>query len=256
MNYVLGSRAAIGGVLGRGGAAAAGGLPVAGAVLWLDASQITGLSDGAAITTWPDMSGNGYNATQTGASTLKPTYKTGIANGKPIARFDGGDFLVLGVPVGINFAPTDGYSLFVVAKSTASIGYIISKFNSTQASPFAALWDNTTIYGGFPYSTNATGGTRSNPGGFSIASIVTPATSGNGALRVNGGASASLTRGSTDITANGIDFLVGARRSTANTGSATYFNGDMAEIIIYASALSDANRQAIEAYLAAKYAIL
>lgn len=69
-------------------------VPKSGLKLWLDATYITGLSDGTAITTWNDRSGNGYNAAQSD-SAKKPTYKVNILNGKPVVRFDGGDELAL-----------------------------------------------------------------------------------------------------------------------------------------------------------------
>jgi hypothetical protein len=48
--------------------------------LHLDASQLTGLSAGATVTTWNDMSGLGNHATAAGT----PIYKTGELNGKPV----------------------------------------------------------------------------------------------------------------------------------------------------------------------------
>jgi hypothetical protein len=54
--------------------------------LHLDASQLTGLSDGATVTTWTDMSGLGNHAPQTAGT---PIYKTGVLNGKPVIRFNG-----------------------------------------------------------------------------------------------------------------------------------------------------------------------
>lgn len=62
--------------------------PVANPLLWLDASAITGLADGAAVTTWMDLSGYGRHATQATAGS-KPTYKTAIQNGRAVVRFDG-----------------------------------------------------------------------------------------------------------------------------------------------------------------------
>lgn len=62
---------------------------VPGCVLWLDAWGFGNLNDGDAISTWTDRSGRGNNATST--STQRPTFKTNIVNGKPIARFDGVD---------------------------------------------------------------------------------------------------------------------------------------------------------------------
>lgn len=58
--------------------------------LWLDADQITGLSDGDTVLTWPDQSGNGNDYTNDG-SLATITYETGELNGLPIVTmFDGG----------------------------------------------------------------------------------------------------------------------------------------------------------------------
>ncbi|MCX6872543.1 MAG: DUF642 domain-containing protein [Verrucomicrobia bacterium] len=60
-------------------------LPVtAGVTVWLDASQLTDLTDGDLVSTWADTSGWDNNATKSGGS---PTYKTGVLNGKPVIRF-------------------------------------------------------------------------------------------------------------------------------------------------------------------------
>jgi len=56
-------------------------------VLWLDAAQITGLSDGAQVSTWPDMSGAGNIATRGGGTAGYPQYKPNQLNGKPVVRF-------------------------------------------------------------------------------------------------------------------------------------------------------------------------
>ena len=60
-------------------------LPVtAGVKVWLDASQLTGLTDGNPVAIWTDMSGWDNNATKSVGS---PTYKTSVLNGKPVIRF-------------------------------------------------------------------------------------------------------------------------------------------------------------------------
>jgi len=54
--------------------------------LWLDAGTITGISDGADITTWEDQSGNGYDAA---VGTAAPSYSaTGGGNVQPALTFD------------------------------------------------------------------------------------------------------------------------------------------------------------------------
>lgn len=64
--------------------------------LWLKADAISGLSDGNPIGTWSDSSGLGANATA--SSTQRPTYKTGVLNGMPVARFGGSQFMTSGAP--------------------------------------------------------------------------------------------------------------------------------------------------------------
>jgi len=74
----------------EGGSSAFTPASIPGLQLWLDASQIVGLNDGDPVATWNDVSGNGFDFVQ-GTGSARPTYKTGILNGKPIVRFDGVD---------------------------------------------------------------------------------------------------------------------------------------------------------------------
>lgn len=67
---------------------------IPGLVAWYDASQISGQADNTALSSWPDLSGNGYNLSQaTGVN--QPTYYSSTAgktvNGKPAVWFDGTD---------------------------------------------------------------------------------------------------------------------------------------------------------------------
>lgn len=59
---------------------------------WWDASQITGLADTDAVTAWDDLSSAGRDLAQATGS-RQPTYRTGIKNGLPVVRFDGGDVI-------------------------------------------------------------------------------------------------------------------------------------------------------------------
>ena len=60
---------------------------VAAPSLWLDAAQISGLTNGAAVITWPDVSGGGNSARRT---TGAPTYHEDVLHGKPVVRFPAG----------------------------------------------------------------------------------------------------------------------------------------------------------------------
>jgi len=55
------------------------------AKVWFKADAISGVANGAALTTWPDSSGNGYNAVS--AAGKEPLYTTNVLNGQPAVLF-------------------------------------------------------------------------------------------------------------------------------------------------------------------------
>jgi hypothetical protein len=78
-----------------------GGLPVSGAQLWFDGSDLASLSDGANVTTWTNKGslGSGFNLVNTTnlgntAGTTYPPQKSSIS-GKPCVYFNGGTNYVL-----------------------------------------------------------------------------------------------------------------------------------------------------------------
>jgi hypothetical protein len=63
--------------------------------LHLAADQISGLSDGQAISSWSDLSGKGRHAVQA-AESARPVYKPHVLNDFPVVRFDGiNDYLTV-----------------------------------------------------------------------------------------------------------------------------------------------------------------
>lgn len=60
---------------------------ITGLGLWLDATQITGLTEGEPVTTWPDLSPSGFTATWDAASASPPVYQAGSFNGLPAVNF-------------------------------------------------------------------------------------------------------------------------------------------------------------------------
>lgn len=56
--------------------------------VWYDAQTITPQANGSALTTWSDLSGNANTATQATVGD-RPTYRTSAVGGKPAVRFDG-----------------------------------------------------------------------------------------------------------------------------------------------------------------------
>lgn len=104
---------------------------------WWKADSLA-LSNGAAVTSWSDSSGNGRTLTQaTGAN--QPVFNTAQVNGLPVVTFDGtNDYLATAA-----FAsPTSGASVFVVQKLTGANQYrtaLCHAAAATWVSPFARV---------------------------------------------------------------------------------------------------------------------
>ena len=211
-------------------------LPISnGLVLRMDASQITGTSDGALLNTWPDSSGGSNNAIrQSGSSTGYPKYSANSINGLPSVRFNSGT-----AAAGDHFKfnrISNIRSVFWVLKENASLsdGHFLLGDSSTYdfhrgAAPNGALWDPS--YASPFVTTGATrlmgntinGNSTSLPSGnFQLVSLVT---SGN-------------------VSANQIC------QDRIYHGS---WQGDIAEILIYDRALSSDEEQQVGYYLSKKY---
>lgn len=65
-------------------------LSFSGLQYWYDATQITPVADGTALSSWADLSGNSRTLTQATGS-KQPKYKTARINSKPTVLFDGVD---------------------------------------------------------------------------------------------------------------------------------------------------------------------
>lgn len=207
---------------------------ISGLQLWLKADSLA-LNDGDLVTTWADSSGNGKDAT--GAGAVRPTYKANILNGLPVVRFGGSHFLDQA-----SFSQSQPATIFAVSKLT-----LAGASNRMIFSKNGGAGEHTLYYGSQLLSMYA-------------GSIVTGGSSLLNAWDVltatwNGGSSSGWVNGGTAaITGNVGSQATTTYRIGSNTSSA-FLTGDIAEIIYYSGALSLANRQAVQAYLGAKYGI-
>ena len=236
---------------------------ISGCILWLAAHRITGLNDGDAVTTWSDLSGSGNDATQATAS-LKPIYRTSIINGRAVVRFDGvNDVLSMGTA--LNFERTDTFTIFVVAKptSTASNDGLIAKRGAAAAYTgwtFLKTSNNTlgfqliNNFSGGNYLQSLTGGPTNITGSFRILGMTYAGTSLiSGVLLYINGAAETFTA---DLDSLSASILTAAPSNIGNINNGgNALTGDVAEIIVFNSVLSAANRQRVESYLAGIYDI-
>lgn len=218
--------------------------------VWFDAAQITGKSNGDAISLWPDMSGNGFNAATDGQN---PHYITNVLNGKPAIRFETAATNGSGVSQTMRAFPTTlgvPYTVFVVARMRNPVGTTGRIFSSIY--PAAQNW-LMGWWNGFERVMYAEG-------------FITA-----GATGITGNWHAYTSQGTGSLTTwweSGVQIdsntngLAGMNGAIALSGYGTTSSGqlenetsdfDMVEVIAYSSALNTTDRQTVEAYLQAKY---
>ena len=233
---------------------------IPGLALWLDASDTATITlDGSNnVSQWNDKSGNGKHATQ--ATTLNRPSGTATISGLGAIGFDGtNDCLQVA-----SLALPSSITIFLVYTQTNST----TKLFFMEHSADAAANDGVFVYGSIPSTTiRRSGAATSN----------TPApqtpTQGTAARQTTvmfdrtlaaDGKIARFWRDGTESTmvASGTNSGVTVASSTATTtlnigsrngGASLPFQGSLGDLLIYDSALSSTNRQAVEAYLKAKW---
>lgn len=204
-----------------------------GLLLWLDASRITGKSDGDSVSQWDDLSGNSNHWAQA-TSSKQPTYQTNELNGLPIVRFDGVDDVL--THAGLNVGSTHTV-FFVFARTGTSAAPLISAGG--------AGYDFFNPGGLDAYFFNSSRA-ENNTGAFAALGAFSIAVYQRQSLRKNGATvslSGSASAGSNNRT------LLGA------LSAANFATCDIAEVIISTHSLNAATIAQVETYLNAKYAI-
>jgi hypothetical protein len=266
-------------------------LPVtSGLQLWLDASDSATLFDATTggslvaadggVSRWEDKSGSGRHATQ-GTSANRPARKTAIQGSKDVLRFDGSNDS-LSIPSStatFNFLHGADSTVFAVVKAGTTANpnaeyAFLGTHNGSGGTNGITLWYADFVEEGFNPNdqlrviVGAAGGAGAvvdsadrGVGGFTantfkVLSVITKPTQATAAnrlsARVNGGSAVSgnqATKAASAADASG-DLTLGS-----SSGATFFLNGDIAEIIIYNSALSDTDRAAVESYLISKWGI-
>lgn len=230
-------------------------LPSSGRALWLKADDIIGLNDGDAVSAWNDAAGNGVNATQSN-SAKQPKWYSNVANGKPVVRFDGvDDYLSLGDPASLT---SNQMTIFAVSSANS-----LTSNHTIYARGEAILMDYASPQSGRMHVKN-TSSLGDTPTGTVQANLFNQFTGmysnldGNIRYFINGSLVDERYIGG-NIRDNLTDDnnTIGGKYAW-HTGDVYYYdkflNGDIAELIIYNSALTDEERQTVENYLQKKYA--
>lgn len=226
-------------------------------VSWLRADVGVIYNSSNQVSLWNDQSSNGYNGSQSSTSN-QPTLVTAAANGLPVISFNpssAGQFLQF--PPGFNFSA--GLSIFIVMNPTAmaantsildfrnysggvsSDEFGLSELNSSGGAEFYAYLGSTGSSGTFSGALT--------PGSFQLLEAVYDGVS---SVTVFNNGTAVGTQGGLQT----LQSIVRNNNFIGQSGSGgNYITGELAEVLIYDTNLSNAAREAVELYLLNKYAI-
>ncbi len=224
-----------------------------GLVLWLKADSLAGAAEGSAVKSWKDESGANHSVAQEKPEAC-PKFVPQAINGKPAVRFEGNQVLS---SAEIPDLGKNSFSVFIAATGAAmeegaERGYLAID-DGTAAGHKDGFWIDRSTWGHalWIFSNNSNFGApeRTAPtAGFGPTLIeVVKSLNTNLTLYMNGAAMNSSTVAAATAP---------SPRNTVYIGrSMLPCKGDIAEVLIYARALSDAERHAVETYLMAKYGI-
>ncbi len=197
--------------------------------LWLDgADTATITSSGGLVSQWADKSTNGFHATQ-GTDANKPSTGVATENGRNVVSF-------LTSAAKISFPrPTT---------ASACTVFVVQRTVDTQ---YLLLWDDPLIYSYVASS----GSGSANTGGWG-----SPTYYKNGTLQswaTRDGVFTALNNQAAAVAAKTVNFSAAAATWHLGAYLSFGFTGTLCEIIIYPTALSDADRNAVDAYLRNKW---
>lgn len=232
----------VGTLLGAQSAPAAAGAfdPLSlGPAAWWKQDTLSALSDGDPVGTWVDSSGNGRDLTQATAG-KKPTYKTAIVNGLAVVRFDGVDDAMHTAAFTLN----QPLHYFLAVKLVTDPGGTDCYFDGNTAD--SVLLYNAATIGTVRMYAGSAGPTKTSVTWTNFRVLSAKYNGASSELSIDGDTAATGNTGAQN--AGGV--TLGARQ-TDSAGA----NADIAEVLVYPSALSTPDKDAVETYLGTKYAI-
>jgi len=228
-------------------------VPSVGLVLWLEANVGISGTTGTPIANWPDESGSGNNATQSTGSN-QPTLVNNAVNGLPVVQFNGS---------------SDSLSLpsFLTSETSGEIFAVLK--SATGSGVNAGLWQFGN-YGGNSSTISSTLYPNSAGhlmGDFGIAGASSPPPFDQGVpfqdITQFHIYEANAQSNLWESWINGLPLFESQSNSVGFTTLPTigadhnshYFDGDLAEVIVYGRTLSASERQSVIGYLAQKYTL-
>jgi hypothetical protein len=216
--------------------------------LWLDSNDSETITlNGGTVSQWDDKSGNNYHVSQ-GTASNQPTLTSSVLNSRDVLRFDGGDWLenLVATPVG----GSTNRTIFIVFNYTGiSIDYPLylgtASTNPSSGSVFGISQE---------IAIRVSNGSRvfndSVSSSHSLVSVVLDGTTTSDLSAWKNGTSLGVSSTGNQTINTGSRFYIGGASSVGS-----WLAGDIAEIIVYSSALSASQREQVESYLSNKWGI-
>jgi len=224
--------------------------PVAGYQLWLDAADPAAFvyATGNYIEQWEDKSGYDYQFTQFG-SAQQPYVDAGIQNGLPVVRLQyGASSRYLTNQAGTNFA-WHQTAVTIFAVTDVNGGDIVSVLGRSGTNAPTVGTGTSSTYWGIAKVGTQTSASNLTPTG-SNADVVTWKSS----TGFDGSVSCTIYKNGTAASAAVTLSSPGSGSFSAIGYPSSYgTSGYLCEMIVYYSALSDADRGAVETYLKTKW---
>lgn len=225
--------------------------PATGLQTWYKADQgVT--SSGGFVSSWADASGHNNSATQS-TSANQPSLVASSLNGLPVIHFNGSSTqLALTRPISADF------TIVVEFRSSQISGSSTQWYNGAGlvdgevagvANDFGLSLNQGHIFGGTGNPDNTASSASASYADNVAHTAVFKRVAATGALSlyVDGQLAGTATGGTQQLTSPP-RLVLGSLQTNIN-----YYSGDIAEVLIYSQALSDADRQTVENYLRNKW---
>lgn len=206
--------------------------------LWARPDSLDALANGAPVVTWPDDSGSGNDLTGVNG----PTWTTGELNGWGAVAFNGTNQSAVTVAPAV--PATTEYTAFIVARhnSAAGTGTVLQVGNASGYALLKDAGNREIVHRAVAALTDAA--ITDNYEIWTARKTAVPLTT----LRLNGTTGLVISNSGSTMTAPDNLITLGWF-----VGTVFFLDGFIAEVLLYDTNLSDADRDAVEAYLTAKF---
>lgn len=219
-----------------------------GLTVWLkpDAAGMTPAADGSAVETWNDASGLANHATQATLAN-RPQYYSNVFNGNPALGLTANRFL------NIDFSEISNtnYTIITVSKRNQATGSLLSLLGTVSGQGLTLFYPSSTVSRHKQFS-NWVSMTIPAYSANELPCIMAchfNTTAGKKAWRIHDGA--NVTRTGSNITS-----YASTGQGRIGRGEASdYFNGYLAEVIVYDRVLTSTEVKQIHTYLSVKYGL-